>query len=222
MSRFGLSPGTGQSRVRAAREETPPRVESRGRLDEDPGDDRLSRLRTIMGPAGLTAVFGMGTGVAPPVWSPGSGPRGLCAPADRGSARRRVSRGAAGNPEGEWAPCSATARPLGWGSRLVCGVFFGRPDGGPHGVCGAGSGWSSRSAVRTGRLRRSPAVHSRPIDLVVSQEPSQEYSCRKPGLGGGFALRCLQRLSGPDLATRRCPERDSRHTSGRSSPILSY
>ena len=26
---------------------------------------------TIMGPAGLTAVFGMGTGVAPPVWSPG-------------------------------------------------------------------------------------------------------------------------------------------------------
>ena len=27
---------------------------------------------TIMGPAGLTAVFGMGTGVAPPVWSPGN------------------------------------------------------------------------------------------------------------------------------------------------------
>ena len=25
---------------------------------------------TIMGPTGLTAVFGMGTGVAPPVWSP--------------------------------------------------------------------------------------------------------------------------------------------------------
>ena len=29
-----------------------------------------------------------------------------------------------------------------------------------------------RSAVRTGRLRRSPAVHSQPIDLVVFQEPS--------------------------------------------------
>ena len=27
---------------------------------------------TIMGPTGLTAVFGMGTGVAPPVWSPES------------------------------------------------------------------------------------------------------------------------------------------------------
>ena len=25
---------------------------------------------TIMGLAGLTAVFGMGTGVTPPVWSP--------------------------------------------------------------------------------------------------------------------------------------------------------
>ena len=29
-----------------------------------------------MGPAGLTAVFGMGTGVAPPVWSPEKRPRG--------------------------------------------------------------------------------------------------------------------------------------------------
>ena len=28
------------------------------------------------------------------------------------------------------------------------------------------------SAVRTGRLRRSPAVHARPIDLVVFQEPT--------------------------------------------------
>ena len=31
---------------------------------------------TIMGRAGLTAVFGMGTGVAPPVWSPESRPGG--------------------------------------------------------------------------------------------------------------------------------------------------
>ncbi len=31
---------------------------------------------TIMGLAGLTAVFGMGTGVAPPVWSPGIRPGG--------------------------------------------------------------------------------------------------------------------------------------------------
>jgi hypothetical protein len=31
---------------------------------------------TIMGLAGLTAVFGMGTGVTPPVWSPEKRPAG--------------------------------------------------------------------------------------------------------------------------------------------------
>ena len=31
---------------------------------------------TIMGLAGLTAVFGMGTGVTPPVWSPEKPPAG--------------------------------------------------------------------------------------------------------------------------------------------------
>ncbi len=41
---------------------------------EDSGDNRLSRQSTIMGPAGLTAVFGMGTGVTPPVWSPENRP----------------------------------------------------------------------------------------------------------------------------------------------------
>ena len=38
---------------------------------------------TIMGPTGLTAVFGMGTGVAPPVWSPGSRPEGVFHPSGR-------------------------------------------------------------------------------------------------------------------------------------------
>ena len=41
----------------------------------------------------------------------------------------------------------------------------------PWDMAGVRSGWSSRSAVGTGPLRRSLAVHSRPIDLVVSQEP---------------------------------------------------
>ena len=43
------------------------------------------------------------------------------------------------------------------------------------GIFGGGGriGVVKRLAVRTGRLRRSPAVHSRPIDLVVFQEPSQ-------------------------------------------------
>jgi hypothetical protein len=38
----------------------------------------------------------------------------------------------------------------------------------------------------------------------------------------GFPLRCFQRLSFPDIATRRCPERDNRYTSGQCLLILSY
>jgi len=41
-------------------------------------------------------------------------------------------------------------------------------------------------------------------------------------LGGGFALRCLQRLSRPHLATRPCRWRDNRCTRGASVPVLSY
>ena len=41
-------------------------------------------------------------------------------------------------------------------------------------------------------------------------------------LKGGFTLRCLQRLSLPDLATLPCLWQDNRYTSGRSSPVLSY
>ena len=41
-------------------------------------------------------------------------------------------------------------------------------------------------------------------------------------LEGGFTLRCLQRLSLPDLATRLCSWRNNRYTSGQSSPVLSY
>ena len=42
------------------------------------------------------------------------------------------------------------------------------------------------------------------------------------GLEGGFTLRCLQRLSLPDLATRLCSWRNNRCTRGQSIPVLSY
>jgi hypothetical protein len=58
----------------------------------------------------------------------------------------------------------------------------------PPGEPADGSGWSSRSAVRTGRLRRSPAVHSRPIDLVVFQEPSYPLG------NGNLVLKRASRL----------------------------
>jgi hypothetical protein len=179
-----------------------------------------------MGLAGLTAVFGMGTGVAPPVSSPGSrtaGGQATPAASSLRVARRRSVGHAGGSHPGSasWGNGSNLAPDACRGVTLPGGSVPRRRRSASRGEAG-GSGWSSRLAVRTGRLRRSPAVHSRPIDLVVFQEPTVPSGTRKPGFGGGFALRCLQRLSGPDLATRRCPERDSRHTRGRSSPILSY
>ncbi len=51
-------------------------------------------------------------------------------------------------------------------------------------------------------------------------------TCSKAGAIGhlpvGFPLRCAQRFSHPDVATRRCCFGNNRHTSGRSSPVLSY
>ena len=121
-----------------------------------------------MGLAGLTAVFGMGTGGAPPVSSPELG-RGAVRPLGRGGSGVGSLAASWCGGEGSGRP-SRTRPPNGSGSSSD-GDRSGLPESGRLG-CGARSGWSSRSAVRTGRLRRSPAVHSRPIDLVVSQEPS--------------------------------------------------
>ena len=43
-----------------------------------------------------------------------------------------------------------------------------------------------------------------------------------PNLGEGFPLRCFQRLSLPNVATQRCPWRDSWFTRGSSTSVLSY
>ena len=60
-----------------------------------------------------------------------------------------------------------------------------------------------RSAVSTGQLSALLHLHTRPIDLLVLQEPTP-CKGRRPHLAEGFTLRCLQRLSRPDLATQRC------------------
>ncbi len=132
-----------------------------------------------MGLAGLTAVFGMGTGVAPPVWSPGKRPSG-------GGASTVAGDGSVG---GDVEPCRRPLDipgPLRASDRCVdpriqggLNLRFVAGDGAGPVVAewvfrGGGSGWSSRLAVRTGRLRRSLALHSRPIDLVIFQEPSQQ------------------------------------------------
>ncbi len=72
-------------------------------------------------------------------------------------------------------------------------------------------------AISTARLPASPPLHLLPIDVVVFHGPAWiSY------LGEGFALRCFQRLSWPDSATRRCPWRDNRRTGGLSNTVLSY
>ena len=45
---------------------------------------------------------------------------------------------------------------------------------------------------------------------------------REIALGRGFPLRCFQRLSLPNIATRRCSWRNNRITRGSSIPVLSY
>ena len=76
--------------------------------------------------------------------------------------------------------------------------------------------------ISTGRLNVSPRLHLRPIDVVVSDEPSGTLWSGRSNLEVGFALRCFQRLSRPDLATQPCPWQDNWCTSGPSNPVLSY
>src|SRR5206468_6285133 len=95
------------------------------------------------------------------------------------AARSRVGGGSGVQAGGWW--WRQTPR------RDAAGLQVGPGPVGP-GAGGDGSGWSSRSAVRTGRLRRSPAVHARPIDLVVSQEPSD------PAGHGNLVLKRASRL----------------------------
>jgi len=170
----------------------------------------------------------MGTGVTPPVWSPESRPAGGQAgpgvgnpsgsghagPVGTGPGGKRHLRVMAWRGVDRWFPGTprfvTPRRPRrpGKSSRrseiretFVLGVS--PPAGLP--VCwGAGRGgqavgcwdWSAAAVAR----RTLPA--HRPGRL-----PGAFVACRdwKPRLEEGFALRCLQRLSFPDLATRRCP-----------------
>ena len=84
--------------------------------------------------------------------------------------------------------------------------------------------WSSPRPISTAWLNTLPCLHLRPIKQIVSLRP---YPPGKPGdgkshLGGGFALRCFQRLSVPYIATRHCSWRNNRNTRGTSFPVLSY
>ena len=93
-------------------------------------------------------------------------------------------------------------------------AYRGVPDWGevkPHGRCGP---------LRSEPVARRPRAAARRGGL-----PRPFRGLEVPGmvhLGGGFPLRCFQRLSAPIIATRRCSWRHSRDTSGSSDPVLSY
>jgi len=84
--------------------------------------------------------------------------------------------------------------------------------------------WTDQAtrAISTAWLRWLPILHLRPINVLVSNGPSEGLRPGKIRLGGSFPLRCFQRFSRPDVATRRCHRHDSRYTRGQSVPVLSY
>ena len=76
--------------------------------------------------------------------------------------------------------------------------------------------------IRTGRLNRSPCLHPRPINPLVSRGPYQVNPVG--GLISGWASR-LDAFSGYPVRTWLpdvCPRKDSRETRGASTPVLSY
>ena len=80
--------------------------------------------------------------------------------------------------------------------------------------------WSSPRPISTSQLHASLHFHSWPIYHVVymGSYPFGGIS----HLRGGFTLRCLHRLSLPNLATQLCHWRDNWCTRGLSIPVLSY
>ena len=93
-------------------------------------------------------------------------------------------------------------------------------EGGP--VSEAHRGEEVTRPSRTGQLHALRRVDLPPIDLVVFEGPLGAQWPGSPHLEAGFPLRCFQRLSPPDIATRHCRWRDNRHTSGPSLAVLSY
>ena len=81
--------------------------------------------------------------------------------------------------------------------------------------------WSSPQTISNSQLHVLPHFHLCPIYLVVFKGV---YFLKNgiSHLEGGFTLRCLQRLSLPDLATLPWSWHCNRYTSGPSIPVLSY
>ena len=80
----------------------------------------------------------------------------------------------------------------------------------------SGSDQANR-AISTSQLNALLHLHLWPIDVVVFHG-----SQGRPCFEGGFPLRCLQRLSCPNIATQHYRWHDNWSTSGSFNPVLSY
>ena len=76
---------------------------------------------------------------------------------------------------------------------------------------------SAGRAISTGQLQRLA-----PLSPPAYRRGGLPRLSARPGFEEGFPLRCVQRLSRPHLATRRCGWRHNRYTRGASLPVLSY
>ena len=90
----------------------------------------------------------------------------------------------------------------------------------PHSHPAPRNSRSSPRPISTSQLNTLLHLHTWPINHVfyMGSYPYGGIS----HLGVGFTLRCLQRLSLPNLATQLCHWYDNWCTSGSSIPVLSY
>ena len=174
------------------------------------GDDLLSHAVARILPsalAGLTSGFGMGPGVPPPLLSPTNpafpSPRshlamGRCLfwPVPKTDPRQTW----------RWPYRLIRLKPNRIRKLTIHKVKWRR--------------LSPRALVRV-RLAHCCPYTSR-LSSWSSTSALTRLPCEGIYLEDGFPLRCFQRLSSPDLATQRCRWHDNWHTSGPSTPVLSY
>ena len=91
-----------------------------------------------------------------------------------------------------------------------------------HGVALLQRGCRWRGSRSIERLGPVSCTRCRAFTSGLSTWWSATALIARPGFEEGFPLRCFQRLSRPNLATRLCRWRDNRSTRGSSTPVLSY
>ncbi len=78
------------------------------------------------------------------------------------------------------------------------------------------------SIISTDKLNALLRLHILPINQVVYLGSYSLTGKQGSNLVAGFPLRCIQRLSLPDIATQQCRWHDNWNTRGQSTPVLSY